>query len=213
MATDDLIFYHAPNTRSSGVLTLLEELQAEYQIVLLDFATQQHKQAEFLSINPMGKVPTIVHQGHVITEQIAVYQYLAELFPDQGLAPLIGDAQRGAFLRWLAFYGCCFEPAIIDRSAQHAPDNPTSSPYGDFDTTFATVVAQLTAHPYIAGDKFSAADVLWGSALGWITQFGLVPETDVIADYVARVTGRPSFAAANQKDSGFAKQLEDKRAT
>lgn len=206
--TTDLTLYHAPNSRSSGVLTLLEALDADYRIHLVDFSKGDHKHEGFLALNPMGKVPVVKHGSTIVTEQVAIYQYLAEIYPDKKLCPPVGDPDRGAFLRWLSFYGSCFEPAIIDRSQQRTNDNLASSPYGDFDTTFATVVKQLTENEYIAGHQFTSADVLWGSALGWIIRFELVPESSVLTSYVKRITSEPWFASAAAKDEGFARQLE-----
>ena len=151
--------------------------------------------------SPMGKVPALRHGDALITEQPAVYQYLADLYPEKGLAPQMGDPQRGPFLRWLAFYGCSFEPAVVDRAQKREPTPPSTCPYGDFDTMLRTLTDQLGRGPYILGDKFSAADMLWGSALRWTTTFNLVPETPIIKAYVERVCARPSFAQANAKDT------------
>ena len=98
-------FFHAPNTRSTGVLTLLEELGCDYDLHVLNLKNGEQRKPEYLAINPMGKVPAIRHGDAVVTEQPAVYLYLADLFPEAGLAPAIGDALRGPYLRWLVFYG------------------------------------------------------------------------------------------------------------
>ena len=111
-----LILYHSPRSRSRGARMLLEELGADYEVHAFDLTRGQHKTPEFLAINPLGKVPTLRHGDEVITEQVAVYLYAAELYPEAGLSPAVGDPMRGAYLRWMAFYGACFEPAIVDRS-------------------------------------------------------------------------------------------------
>ena len=116
-----LTFFHAPNSRSTGVLTLLEELGCDYDLHVLNLKTGEQRRPEYLSVNPMGKGPAIRHGDAVVTEQPAVYLYLADLFPEAGLAPPIGDALRGPYLRWLVFYGSSFEPAVIDKSQQRAP--------------------------------------------------------------------------------------------
>lgn len=193
--------YHAPNTRSSGVLTLLEALNANYAIAPLNFKAGEHRAAAFLQINPMGKVPTVVHDCAVITEQVAVYLYLADLFPAAGLAPAIGDPLRGPYLRWMAFYGSSFEPAVVDRSQKREQAPVGLSPYGDFDTMLNTLLAQLGRGRYLLGDHFSALDVLWGSALQWTTMFGLVPMSAEIERYLALVTQHPGFARARQIDA------------
>ena len=197
-------FFHSPQTRSAGTLNLLEELGADYELHVLNMKANQQREPEYLAINPMGKVPAIRHGDALVTEQVAVVIYLADLYPEAGLAPPIGDPLRGPYLRWLVFYGSCFEPAIIDRSMKREPAPRGTSPYGDFDTMFKTLTDQLEAGPYMLGKKFYAVDVLWGTALAWITQFGLVPALPVIMDYVERVTSRPAFARAKAKDGALA---------
>ena len=199
-----LTFYHAPNTRSTGVRILLDELGADYKLAALDAKGGEHRMPAYLAVNPMGKVPAIVHGGALVTEQGAIFLYLADCFPAAGLAPPIGDPLRGPFLRWLAFYGSAFEPALVDRAMQRDPGGVAMSPYGSFDAMMGTLITQLARGPFLLGERFSAADVLWGTALGWTTRFKLVPEHPVIADYVARVGGRPSVARVRALDDALA---------
>jgi glutathione S-transferase len=204
--TDDrkVTLYHSPNTRSSGALTLLEELDAPYDLHVLNMRAGEQRQPAYLAINPMGKVPALKHGDALITEQVAIFLYLADLFPEAGLAPPIGDSLRGPYLRWMAFYAACFEPAVIDRSTQRDPAPLPMSPYGDFDTMFKTLTGQLAKGPYLLGERFSAADVLWGGALTWTTMFKLVPELPVITSYVQRAGARPAAARVKAKDTGLA---------
>jgi glutathione S-transferase len=196
--------FHSPNTRSSGALMLLEELGADYKLHLLNQKTGEQRKPEYRAINPMGKVPALMHNGALITEQVAVYLYLADLYADKGLAPQIGDPLRGPYLRWMVYYGSCFEPAVVDKSMKREPAPPSMNPYGDFDTMLKTLTDQLAKGPYILGEKFSAADVLWGSALTWITMFGLVESTPVIKAYLERTGSRPAVARARAKDAELA---------
>ncbi|RPI16001.1 MAG: glutathione S-transferase family protein [Lysobacterales bacterium] len=208
MTTDRrIVLHHAPNTRSTGTLILLEELAADYELDVLDFKAGEHHSPEYLAINPMGKVPAIVHAGTVVTEQVAIYLYLADLYADRGLAPQMGDALRGAYLRWLVFYGTCFEPAIIDRSQQRAPAPASTSPYGDFDTLLGALTARLEHGPNLLGETFTAADVLWGTALGWTTQWGLVPKTPVIERYVQAFDSRPAAIRVRAADAELAARM------
>ena len=195
--------YHAPNTRSTGVLILLEELGADYELAVLDFKAGEQRGPAYRAINPMGKVPAIVHDGALVTEQVAIFLYLADLYPEAGLAPPIGDPLRGPYLRWMVFYGSCFEPALVDRAQQHVP--PASmAPYGDYDTVIATLNAQLERGPCILGERYTAADVLWGTALTWTTGFKLVPLTPAIEAYIARANARPATVRAKAKDAELA---------
>jgi glutathione S-transferase len=193
--------FHAPQSRSAGALILLEELGADYELHVLNLKKGEQRRADYLAVNPMGKVPSIVHDGALVTEQGAVYAYLADLYPEAGLAPPIGDALRGPYLRWLFFYGSSFEPALVDRSLKREPAPAAVAPYGDYDTMLKTLTDQLAAGPFLLGERFTAADVLWGTALRWTTMFKLVPETPAITGYVGRVTARPAFARAAKIDA------------
>lgn len=203
----EVIFYHAPQTRSSSILALLEELGAPYRLELLNMKAGEQRNAPYLAINPMGKVPAIVHNGGVVTEQIACAIYLADAFPTAGLAPAIGDPLRGPYLRWLAFYGSSFEPACVDKALNREPGRLGMMPYGDYATTIGTVLAQLRAGPYMLGERFSAADVVWGGALGWLTSFKIVDETPEVKAYVARVQARPAIKRAHAKDRDLAQRF------
>ncbi|RJG12379.1 glutathione S-transferase family protein [Pseudomonas cavernicola] len=202
--TPEVILFHSPHTRSTGALTLLEELGTPYQLHVLNLQTGEQREPAYLAINPMGKVPAIKHGDAVITEQGAVFLYLADLFPEAGLTPAIGDPLRGPFLRWMFYYGSCFEPALVDRAQKREPAPPAMSPYGDFDTMLRTLNEQLGKGPYLLGEKFTAADVLWGTALTWTTMFGLVPLSPVIKAYIERVNARPAVARVRAKDEELA---------
>ena len=202
-ATRHVTFFHSPNSRSGGTLILLEELGADYELKVLNLKTGEQRQAAYLAINPMGKVPAIRHGEAIVTEQVAVYLYLADLYPEAGLAPAIGDPLRGPYLRWMAFYGSSYEPALMDRSMKRDPAPASTSPYGDFDTMFKTLTDQLGKGPYLLGEGFSAVDVLWGTALRWTTLFGLVPDLPVTKAYIDRVMARPAVARATQIDAGL----------
>jgi glutathione S-transferase len=196
-----LVLYHAPNTRSSATLPLLDELGADYELRHLDMKAGEQRGPAYLAINPMGKVPALVHDGAIITEQVAIYLYLADLFPEAGLAPPIGDPLRGPYLRWLVFYGSSFEPAFIDRALKREPGPAMSVPYGDFDTMLATALGALEPGPYLLGDRFSAADLLWGSSLALMRGWNLVPDLPVIRAYVERHEARPSVIKAKAADA------------
>ena len=202
--TPRLTFFHAPNSRSGGTRALLEELGADYDLHVLNLKAGTQRQPDYLAVNPMGKVPAIRHGDALVTEQPAVFIYLADLFPESGLAPPIGDPLRGPYLRWMVFYGSCFEPALVDKSMQREPAPPSTCPYGDIDTMMKTLTDQLAQGPWLLGERFTAVDVLWGGALNWTTKFGLVPETPVIRAYIDRVLARPAMQRAAAADAALA---------
>jgi glutathione S-transferase len=199
-------FFHAPNSRSGGTLALLEELNADYELHLLNFKKGEQRQPAYRAINPMGKVPAIRHGDALITEQPAVFVYLADLYPEARLAPPMGDPLRGPYLRWLIYYGSSFEPAVVDRSLKREPAPPSTSPYGTWDDVLDTLTGQLAKGPYMLGERFTAADVLWGGALHWMTTFKIVPETPDMRAYIDRVVSRPAMQRAAAKDAEFAAQ-------
>jgi glutathione S-transferase len=196
--------YHAPNSRSTGTLALLEELGVPYDLSVVNMAEGEQRQPAYLAINPMGKVPALRHGGALVTEQVAIYLYLGDLFPEAQLAPRIGDPLRGPYLRWMVFYAACFEPAVVDRAMKREPGGTAMSPYGDFDTMLATLTGQLAQGPFMFGERFTVADILWGTALGWTTGFGLVPETPEIKAYVERIASRPAVSRVKLKDAELA---------
>jgi glutathione S-transferase len=152
----------------------------------------------------MGKVPAILHKGALVTELPAIFIYLADAFPQKRLAPSIDDPLRGPYLRWLVFYSAAFEPAALDRLTKREPPPRGMNPYGDFDTTLATLESQLAQGRYLLGERFTAADLLWAMALRMLIGFGGLPATPGLSDYAARICDRPSIARVDATD----KQLQ-----
>jgi glutathione S-transferase len=203
--TDDrqLTFYHSPNSRAAAVRILLDELKAPHELVVLNMKAGEQRQAAYLAINPMGKVPAILHGSSLVTEQVAIFIYLSDLFPAAGLSPAPTDPLRGPYLRWLVYYAACLEPAVVDKHMKRDPAPLAMSPYGDFDTMLNTLVAQLAKGPYMLGEKFTTVDVLWGTALGWMVSFGMVPALPEISRYLALIDARPSFIKIRADDQAL----------
>lgn len=192
MATDrPIALFYAPQTRATGARILLDELGATYRLEVLNRAAGENRQPRFLAMNPLGKVPAVTVGDQLITEQGAIFTYLADLFPEAGLTPAIDDPIRGPYLRWMFLYGSCLEPAVVDRFMEREPGPQAMSPYGSYDDLLEMTVAQLTPGPYLFGERATAADLLWGSALSWLTAFKLVPEEPPIRAYVKRFQARP----------------------
>ncbi len=204
MTERPITLFHAPHTRSSGVLALLEELGAPYTLHVLDRGKDEQRAPDFLAINPLGKVPALQDGSAIVTEQVAIFLHLADLFPAAGLAPGLQDQLRGPYLRWMVFYAAAFEPAVVDKARGHEPGMRAMSPYGSHQEVIDMLVAGLQPGPYLLGSTFSAADVLWGGALAWTTQFKLVPEHPVIRDYIACIAARPAMQRAAAKDKDLA---------
>jgi glutathione S-transferase len=207
MAEKALTHYHAPNTRSFAIRWLFEELGVPHEMKVLNLKKGEHKTPEHLAINPMGKVPVVVHDTTPITEVGAIAIYLADLFPEAGLAPAIGDPERGTYLRWIIFNQSAVEPAICDFALKREPGQPSMMPYGTYDETMEALAGALSKGPYILGERFSAADVIVGSGVRWMLIFKLLPERPEFTSYADRVTRRPAFVRAMTKDAELAKVL------
>lgn len=203
MSPAPLTLFHAAPSRSGGVLALLEALGADYRLEVLDLKAGENLAPAFLAINPMGKVPAVLHDGVLVTEQVALYQYLAELYPAAGLAPAVGDPARGPFLRWLAFHGSCLEPAVMDLALKREPAPRSMSPYVDVATVLQTLETQLAQGDYLLGSRLSAADFLWGSALGWLTAFKLLQPGPATTAYIARMAAHPAVVRAREIDAAL----------
>ncbi len=202
--TDTITLFHSPQSRSSVARTLLEELGAPYQLHILNMKAGEQRQPAYLKVNPLGKVPAILHKGQLTTEQVAIFIYLADLFPEAGLAPALNDPMRGPYLRWLVYYAACYEPGIIDQAMKRDPAPQAMSPYGDFTCMLDTVVAAVTDTPYLLGERITAADILWGQALNWGLMFKMIPESKPITDYVARIAQRPAAIKVTELDAELA---------
>jgi glutathione S-transferase len=199
-----LILYHAIPSRSSIVRWMLEEVGEPYEVRLLNLQAGEQRAPAYLALNPMGKVPTLDHDGIIVTEAAAICAYLADAFPAAGLNVAIGDRRRGAYLKWLFFGPSCVEPAITDRAYPRKEEARGSTlGHGDFDTVMDVLAKGVAPGPYLLGEQFTAADVVIGSGLRWGTMFKLIPERPEFAAYIDRLNTRPALKRAQEKDAAM----------
>ncbi len=198
----ELVFYTHPMSRGRIVRWMLEEVGQPYRTELLEYGGSM-KAAGYLAINPMGKVPAIRHGDTVVTESAAICAYLADAFPEAGLAPPPGS--RGAYYRWLFFAAGPVEQAIINKSlgVTVPPDKRMMAGYGDFDSAMDGLEAAVANRSYVAGDAFSAADVIVGSQIGWGLMFGSIPDRPAFQAYWAGLKDRPAKARADAIDNAL----------
>lgn len=196
---DELVFYTNPQSRGRMVRWMLEEVGAPYRTELLEYGTTM-KAPEYLAINSMGKVPAIRHGDTVVTECAAICAYLADAFPDAGLAPPLD--RRGDYYRWLFFAAGPLEAAVSNRSlgVEVPAEKEMTVGYGNFGAVMDALQKAVTANAYIAGDRFTAADVYVGAHIGWGMQFGSIEERPGFAEYWARVSDRDAHRRANELD-------------
>ncbi|WCM25426.1 glutathione S-transferase family protein [Sphingomonas sp. QA11] len=207
----DLVLYTNPMSRGRIARWMLEETGADYETVVLDYASTM-KQEPYLSINPMGKVPAIVHNGRIITECAAICAYLADSFPEAGLAPPTTD--RADYYRWLFYTAGPMEQAVTNKSMNFIPSDQQQRMvgYGNYDLAVDTLEKAVSAHPYIAGDSFTAADVYVGSQVAWGTQFDTLPKRDAFDAYLERIMSRDAYRRANDKDNALMPAPEPEKA-
>ncbi len=202
---EEIVFYTNPMSRGRIARWMLEEIGQPYRTVVLDYGTTM-KAADYLAINPMGKVPAVTHRGVTVTECAAVCTYLADAFPAAGLAPALDDPARGPYLRWMFFGAGPLEAAVTARSLGllAPPDKAAMAGYGSFDQVVeALETAVAGAGPWLLGDRFSALDVYLGSQIGWGLQFRSLPERDAFKAYAARLFQRPAAVRARELDDAL----------
>ncbi len=200
--TAPLTFYTNPMSRGQIARWMLEEVGAPYEQVLLDYGTTM-KAPEYLAINPMGKVPAIKHGDKVVTEGAAICAYLAEAFPQAGLAPTADE--RADYYRWLFFAAGPVEQAITNKSMgfEVPADKAMMAGYGSFEATVDALEKAAGAHDYIAGDRFTAADVYVGAQIMWGMEFGTLPKRPAFEAYGARLSARPAYKRAKAIDGAL----------
>ena len=194
-----LKLYHSPQTRSSRMVWLLEEIGEPYEIEYLDVRAEGGLPESYRAVHPLKKVPALQHDGETITESAAICLYLSDAFPKAGLGPRVGEPGRGAYLTWLAYYAGVIEPALMVKAVNATGFSTMSAAWGDPETAIKHLADTLQAHPYVLGDHFTAVDVLIGSTFQWAGR--LLPSGEAVDAYKARLSSRPAFQRALAKDA------------
>jgi glutathione S-transferase len=194
--------YWSPRSRSFSALWLMEETGEPYERVLTDISTGAQKTAEYLAINPMGKVPALQDGDATLAEAAAICAYVAERYPQAKLAPALGDSKRAKYLYWLFFGPGCVEPAMV-QLATKIEMNPMSAGWGDAQRVFDVLDVCLQKGPWLLGESFSAADIVIGSGLNFAVRlFKMVPSRPSFDAYIARCMARPAFQRAEKLAAG-----------
>ncbi len=206
----DLVFYTHPNTRGRMVRWMLEEVGVPYETRILDFSTTM-KEESYLAINPMGKVPALVHGETVVTETAAICAYLADAFPAAGLAPEPQD--RGAYYRWLFFASGPMDAAFtISALKMEVPEGRAGMmSYGDLDRVTRSLESALSGREFVAGPRFSTADLCLGAIIAWCLNFEVLEKRPCLVDYSDRMMARPACQRAKALDDAASAELEGSR--
>lgn len=207
MTAARFVLHHHPQSRAQRIKWLLEETGAPYEIVRHDLEAGTQKRADFLRLNPDGKIPTLVDRGPdgtaevPVTESAAILLHVADAVPDARLAPAPGSTERGPYLTWIVYAAAVMEPALMDTVFPRvSPPPPVMQGWPPFDEALKRVENGLRRGPWLLGETFSAADVMVGSFLGWLSGWGKLPEPDRFADYLARIAERPAHRRAFGQD-------------
>lgn len=206
----ELTFYTNPMSRGQTARWMLEEIGEPYETEILDYGTTMKSDA-YLAVNPMGKVPAIVHNGQVVTEVAAICLYLADAFPAAGLAP--DPAQRADYYRWTFFTSGPIEAAFSNKAAgfEPTPERQRMFGYGNYDLAIGTLEQALAGKAYLAGDRFTAADLFIGANVNFMLQFNLLEPRPVFTDYAARMTDRDAYRRAKDIDGKLIAEMQAKQ--
>jgi glutathione S-transferase len=201
---DELVFYTNPMSRGRIVRWMLEEVGQPYRTELLEYGTTM-KAPDYLRINPMGKVPALAHGDAVVTEAAAICAYLADSFPEAGLAPAPRDRLRGPYYRWLFFAAGPLEAAASNKAFgfELPAERRAMAGYGSLADVLGVLEAALAGREYLVGDRFSAADVYVGSHVGWGMRFGTIETRPEFARYFERLSARPAAIRAREIDDAL----------
>jgi glutathione S-transferase len=205
-----LTFYTNPMSRGQTIRWMLEEVGEPYETEILEYGSTM-KAEPYLSINPMGKVPAIKHGDKVVTEVAAICLYLADAFPQAGLAP--DPADRADYYRWVFFTSGPVEAAFTAKSMgwEVPQDKQAMAGFGNYETAMSTLEKALTGKEYIAGDRFTAADLFVGAMVNFMLQFKLLEPTPVFTEYAARMTDREAYRRAKDIDGKLIAEIQAKQ--
>ena len=197
-----ITLYHRPRTRSTRFIFLLEELEAPFTIRIVSTRSRDGSGAvDPANPHPHGKVPAISDDGVVVFESPAIALYLTDKFPKNRIGPLAGDADRGGYLSWLAYYTGVLEPAFVSKFMNVEVPRGTAG-WVAVEEALPAVLQRLSQGPYILGERFSAADVLYGTTFAMFGQTAVMPKSPLIEEYVKRIVSRPAYARAMARENG-----------
>lgn len=202
--------YHHPFSRAASVVWMLEEAGCDYTLRYVDFAVQEHKSADILALNPMGKLPILVDGEAVVTETAAIGLYLADRYAPGRLAPALDDPARGTYLRWSLFAPSVIEPGAMAQASRWE-FRPGAAGFGTYEAMLGAMEAAVGEGPWLLGDRFTMADAIFGSTLRWLVGFGMIEKRDTFLGYIERLGTRPALREANERNAAVIEERGLKR--
>jgi glutathione S-transferase len=187
-----LKLHHHPFTRAASVVWMLEEVGEPYELVYMDLLEGEHKREEFKAHNPMGKLPTLIDGDVVVTESAAIAMYLADRYAPGRLAPALEAPERGTYYRWITYAPSVIEPGCLAKAAKWEYRAPQAG-WGNYEDMLDTITAAIGEGPWLLGERFSMADVVFGGTVGWMTMFGMLDKRPEYMAYVERLHEREAW--------------------
>jgi len=195
-----IVLYHHPFSRAANVVWMLEEVGVPYELRFVDLMTGQHKHADILALNPMGKLPILTDGSAVVTETAAIGLFLADRYAAGRLAPYLDDSERGAYLRWSLFAPAVIEPGLMAKAAGWAYKEGQAG-WGNHESMLSAMQAALSRGDYLLGNNFSMADIIFGGTLRFMLQFEMLDPLPVFVAYAARLGERPALTRADARNA------------
>lgn len=205
-----LVLYHHPFSRAATVIWMLEEIGRPYELRYVDLASGEQRQPAFREINPMGKIPVLVDGASTVTEVAAIGLYLADRYSPGDLAPRPDDPERGTYLRWSLFAPSVVEPASMAK-ARGWEYSPGHAGWGDYDTMLESIEYAIGDGPWLLGERFTMADVIFGATVRFLLRFEMLEPRERITGYVRRLSDRPACRAADEKNAAIIEERGLKR--
>jgi glutathione S-transferase len=197
-----VVLYHHPFSRAATVIWMLEEVGCEYTLRFVDIRAGEQKSPEILALNPMGKLPVLTDDDVVVTEVAAIGLFLADRYAPGRLAPALDDPARGAYLRWSVFAPSVVEPGSMAKAAGWDV-KPGQAGWGTYEAMLASTEVAIGAGPFLLGDRFSMADVIFGGTLRYMLRFGMVESRPAFTAYAERLAARPALQRAEARNAAI----------
>lgn len=205
-----ITLHHHPFSRAATVVWMLEELGQPYELQYVDILSGVQKKEPFRKLNPMGKVPTLIDGDAVVTESAAIATYLADKYSLGTLAPALDSPERGTYLRWLFYPSAVIEPGCMAKAANWEY-KPGSAGWGTYEEILDTISTAIGDGPWLLGERFSMADVVFGGTVRWMTMFGMLEKRPEYMAYVDRMNARPASIEAQKINDAIVEERGLKR--